>query len=231
MSGQVDYYDRFGQEFAASILDCPEPELWTTDYREKGRVYREMKLRLETQQHFIEKYFSKMEPVLDVGCGFGRQASWLAKQGYRVTGIDSSPVFVGLARSLFSRNNFQGEFLVADLAEFIPAQSFDQVLLLDVIEHLPPGKRKTILSRIATWTGRNGILILSLPHVKRRFSSYVNNRFVRPLTSAIPIFRKKQEHPYRIPVKRELIRLFTEHFMLIEYQESTATDYYIFQKQ
>jgi MPBQ/MSBQ methyltransferase len=42
--------------------------------------------------------------VLDVGCGVGGSARWAAaRHGCRVTGIDLSPEFVGLARSLTER--------------------------------------------------------------------------------------------------------------------------------
>lgn len=31
MTGQVEYYNSFGNQYRESILACPEPELWTTD--------------------------------------------------------------------------------------------------------------------------------------------------------------------------------------------------------
>lgn len=56
MSAQIKYYNQFGNAYRQSILSCPEPELWTTDYTEKGRVYNEMKSRIE-QQQLIDDYF------------------------------------------------------------------------------------------------------------------------------------------------------------------------------
>ena len=79
MPGQVNYYNRFGKKYEQDILNCPEPELWTTDYHEQGRVYREMKERIKQQQELILDHFDKKFPVIDIGCGFGRQAVLLAK--------------------------------------------------------------------------------------------------------------------------------------------------------
>jgi 2-polyprenyl-3-methyl-5-hydroxy-6-metoxy-1,4-benzoquinol methylase len=75
MPDQVNYYNDFGKLFEDSILNCPEPEFWTTDYMEKGRVYQEMKLRVSHQLNFTGKNFTTKNKVLDVGCGFGRQVS------------------------------------------------------------------------------------------------------------------------------------------------------------
>ena len=36
--------------------------------------------------------------ILDVGCGPGRHALWLQEQGFNVTGIDTSPGVVQVAR-------------------------------------------------------------------------------------------------------------------------------------
>lgn len=118
MKDQVSYYNQFGKLYAQDILDCPQPELWTTDYRKQGPVFREMQERLVIQEAFIMKYFKKEFPVLDIGCGFGRQASWLAKEGFQVTGTDSSDVFIEIAQQLFRKNNYKGEFFATEFLHF-----------------------------------------------------------------------------------------------------------------
>ncbi len=50
--------------------------------------------------------------ILDAPCGIGRHATRLAKMGYRVLGVDLSPVFVGRARELANREG------VADRARY-----------------------------------------------------------------------------------------------------------------
>ena len=137
---QVEYYNRFGEQFRQSILSSPQPELWTTDYAEKGPVYRQMSERVHHQQELIEKYFSKENPVLDIGCGFGRQAVLLARLGYAVKGVDTSEVFIRIARELFAAHHYQGEFTCGSILE---KETFpgpvSQMILFDVLEHIPHG--------------------------------------------------------------------------------------------
>jgi len=70
--------------------------------------------------------------VLDVGCGSGNQLALLAQAGWQAEGLDMDPQAVAAvrARGLSARC---GDLLQTDL----PAQHFDAVTLVHVIEHLP----------------------------------------------------------------------------------------------
>jgi len=56
-------------------------------------------------------------PVLDVACGSGRAAVWLAERGYRVTGIDWQPEALDLARRLARSRRVECRFLAGDLRD------------------------------------------------------------------------------------------------------------------
>jgi ubiquinone/menaquinone biosynthesis C-methylase UbiE len=98
--------------------------------------------------------------VLDVGCGSGIYAEWLAARGARVTGLDASPRMLDLAR----RNVSAGHFLRHDLRDPlpIPDESFDVAvcaLVLDYIDELAPVYRE--LHRVLTG---GGVLACSFSH-------------------------------------------------------------------
>jgi 2-polyprenyl-3-methyl-5-hydroxy-6-metoxy-1,4-benzoquinol methylase len=96
----------------------------------------------------IGVYFIKEISVLDIGCRFGRQAIVLAKNDYKVTGIDSSPVFIDIARKFFTQFGYPGRFFSADiLKENVINEKFRQILLQNVLEHIPPGKRYRVLKK------------------------------------------------------------------------------------
>jgi SAM-dependent methyltransferase len=66
--------------------------------------------------------------ALDVGCGEGADAIWLARSGWTVTAIDVSEVAVGRARAAAELAGVAVEWVSADaLQTAFPAGSFDLV--------------------------------------------------------------------------------------------------------
>ena len=52
--------------------------------------------------------------VLDVACGIGRHSVPLAKRGYRVTGIDISPLYIDKAGEYATNEAVNARFMVGD---------------------------------------------------------------------------------------------------------------------
>jgi SAM-dependent methyltransferase len=68
--------------------------------------------------------------ALDVGCGEGADAIWLAGRGWNVTAIDVSDVALGRARAAAERANVEVEWISGDAQRTpLPARSFDLVSL------------------------------------------------------------------------------------------------------
>jgi len=106
--------------------------------------------------------------ALDVGCGEGGDAIWLAQQGWTVTGVDVSPV--GLARAaeharevmpdLASAIVWRETDLFADDAE--PLGTFD--LVTSQYLHLLPEVRDRTVDRLAAAVAPAGHLLLVTHH-------------------------------------------------------------------
>lgn len=95
--------------------------------------------------------------ILDLGCGNGVPlARDLAAVGYAVTGVDLSAVQVERARQLVPA----ARFLHADATEvsFAPA-SFDAVVSLYLLIHLPLEEQPVLLGRIGGWLRPGGWLL------------------------------------------------------------------------
>jgi SAM-dependent methyltransferase len=68
--------------------------------------------------------------ALDVGCGEGADAIWLAQQGWAVTAIDISEVALDRARTAADAGGVKVEWICGDAhGALLPAQSFDLVSL------------------------------------------------------------------------------------------------------
>ena len=229
MSDQVEYYNHFGELYKTAILTCPEPEFWTTDYQEKGRIYVEMRERVSRQAALVEKFFSTEFPVLDVGCGFGRQAMLLAKKGFSVVGADSSKIFIEIATELFEERQLPGKFLNDDLEDVSPNQ-FRQLILFDVLEHIKVSSRRRFITKMHSLSLPCAVVIVSIPHLKKRVTSWVNNKLRRKITQNFSYFFIREEHPYPIPTAQDMRPLLKGLFTILIFEETPATDYYVLRK-
>lgn len=78
----------------------------------------------------------KVETVLDLGCGSGWLSIFLARQGFRVTGIDVADHAIDLARQWADQEDLDIEFDVGDIAEMdFPMGSFHAVVANSIFEH------------------------------------------------------------------------------------------------
>lgn len=101
--------------------------------------------------------------ALDVACGRGRNAVWLAARGHSVTAIDLSDVAIDQARELAAARGVGVDFTVADFLTWnVPEQRFDLVLLSYL--QLPPADRLPAHRRAATAVGPGGHLLLVAHH-------------------------------------------------------------------
>ncbi len=97
--------------------------------------------------------------ALDLGAGEGRNAAWLAEQGWQVTAVDFSRVALERGAAIAQRAGVKVEWVPADLTEYRPAAAtFDLVVILYL--HLPPGARRSVLEQAVTALRPGGRLLI-----------------------------------------------------------------------
>lgn len=106
--------------------------------------------------------------AIDLGAGEGRNALWLAEQGWQVTAVDFSSVAVdrGRARPGGERVDWQ----VADVTTYEPADQFDLVLVCYV--HLSRRAMQRVLDHAASWVAPGGRLVV-VAHAARNIAEGV----------------------------------------------------------
>lgn len=80
---------------------------------------------------FLAEEVADLAPgrALDLACGEGRNALWLAEQGWQVTGTDFSPVAIDKARQRAERQGLEVAFHVADATDPAPGGPYDLVIV------------------------------------------------------------------------------------------------------
>ena len=102
------------------------------------------------------------ERLVDVGCGEGADAIWLARRGWTVTAIDVSDVAVQRAREAATSAGVDVEWICGDaLRTSLTAESFDLVSLQSPA--LPKAAGEAALRTLLD-TVRSGGLLLAVYH-------------------------------------------------------------------
>lgn len=97
--------------------------------------------------------------VLSLAEGEGRNAVFLAKQGYAVTAVDGSSVGIEKAKRLAASQGVDVEFIHADLAEY----DFGENCwggIVSIFCPLPPALRKLIYKRVEVGLKPGGVFLL-----------------------------------------------------------------------
>lgn len=78
----------------------------------------------------LKKYGEDVYRIIDYGCGTGRHDLELSKIGYECTGIDMSPLMIGIAQKNAEKEGLDIDFSVADIREYKPLIKYDAVISL-----------------------------------------------------------------------------------------------------
>ncbi len=97
--------------------------------------------------------------ALDVGCGEGADALWLAERGWRVTAIDVAPTAVARGRTEAERRGVDGiAWIAGDLLADPPAEPFDLVSLH--YPAFPIGDRERVSATLRSLVAPAGTLLV-----------------------------------------------------------------------
>jgi ubiquinone/menaquinone biosynthesis C-methylase UbiE len=114
--------------------------------------------------------------VLDVPCGTGRMTELLLQQGLRVTAGDISDEMMDHARQRVERYGDKVDFVKCDIENLqFPNASFELVLTIRLLHHIPPDMHHGMLSELHRVT-RKWVIITystkySLQNLRRNFRS------------------------------------------------------------
>jgi 2-polyprenyl-3-methyl-5-hydroxy-6-metoxy-1,4-benzoquinol methylase len=140
-------------------------ELYDRWHRERFERYGKLEptapWHLMARKHLTDGSL-KGQQVLEIGCGAGQFAQWLAEQGGDVLAGDFSAEACRLARSNISEDVEVEQLDAQNLVEPLGHNRFDLVCCLETLEHVPDHNRA--LREIVAVTKPGGRIIVSTPN-------------------------------------------------------------------
>ena len=114
--------------------------------------------------HFLVAEVDGLPPgrALDLGCGEGRNAIWLAQRGWQVSGVDFSEVGLEKARQLAAERGVEVTWVRADLRDYEPDHEAFELVIVMYIQ--APAARLADLMRKASAALAPGGTLLVVGH-------------------------------------------------------------------
>jgi SAM-dependent methyltransferase len=127
---------------------------------------------------FFEQYDKTRARVLDLGCGQGRDALFIARMGHRVVGVDTSKTGISQMLEDAEREGLNVEGVVADIVAYEPPGVYDVVILDRVLHMLKDDRdRVAVLERASAVTRSGGfVLIADTPRHQPLVRSFFEDR-------------------------------------------------------
>jgi SAM-dependent methyltransferase len=117
--------------------------------------------------------------ALDVGCGEGADAIWLAQRGWTVTAIDVSGVAVGRAQDAAERTGASVEWVCGDVLQTpFPSRSFDLVSLQ--YPALPKAAGEPAVRRLLDTVRPDGVLLAVYHDLDDEHREHMRSRGIDP---------------------------------------------------
>ncbi|APG46000.1 class I SAM-dependent methyltransferase [Phaeobacter porticola] len=99
--------------------------------------------------------------ILDLGCGQGRDALFIARRGHRVVGVDLSANGIRDLVAAAANENLSIEGVVADITRYTPDGIFDIILLDRTLHMLPEAPRRAVLKQLLDHVVTGGWVLIA----------------------------------------------------------------------
>ncbi len=113
----------------------------------------------------LKKYANKLEkarPALDIGIGQGRNSFYLAKEGFKVDGIDPSSVAIESVLNIAPKENLKINAYQTEFRDFVPKNTaYSAIFLFGLIHMLDWDSIHTLMDRINQWTQKGSLIFIT----------------------------------------------------------------------
>ena len=130
-------------------------------YERHARAFDQRRDRSLFERTWLDRFLDQVRTggsILDVGCGMGEPiARYFLTRGFHVTGVDTSPSLVALARARFAT----AEWIEGDMRSLGLDRKFDGVLAWHSFFHLSAAHQRAMFARFRDHSHRGAPLMFT----------------------------------------------------------------------
>lgn len=162
---------------------------WNKIFKRYGKVF----LKPQEDMPRVAKEFkkNKVKKILDLGCGTGRHVVYLAKQGFKVQGLDISEEGLKQTKKWLKIDKLQANLKIGSIYSKLPYNNgtFDAIISTSVIHHAKIKKIRKLIKEMERILKPGGQIFI-ITH-KRKFRNFW------PLGAIIKKYGRQKSH-YKI---------------------------------
>jgi SAM-dependent methyltransferase len=182
------------------------------NYQRGGSAWASLKDDLHPSFiEFMEQTDFEIKSALDIGCGEGKYLLFLMKRGFRITGLDSSPTAISMAKEVVEQS---GSFIVADMFHYpYLTNTYDLVISHAAIHHGLKTQVVSLVEKIYGLLVGNGKIFISLPsdNSKMKWPTMAGHETL-PDGTCIPVQGPEKGLPHSFFSKSEIDGLFRSKY-------------------
>jgi SAM-dependent methyltransferase len=154
---------------------------WDEIFKQNGRVFNNPHSEMP---HLIKLMKGRgTNNVLDLGNGTGRHIVYLAKNGFTVFGLDSSPEAIHATQKWLSEEGLTADLKLGNMTEKLPYKDsfFDAVITIKVINHGDSATVHKIAQEITRILKQGGLLFVAVTtsnKMAKRWEQIEPNTFI-----------------------------------------------------
>jgi SAM-dependent methyltransferase len=132
------------------------------NYQKGGPAWATLKDGLHPSfVEFMEQTDFERKNALDIGCGDGKYLLFLMEKGFKITGLDSSPTAISMAKKVVEQS---GQLIVANMFDYpYQTNTYDLVISHAALHHGFKAQVVSLMKRIQGLLVENGKIFLSVP--------------------------------------------------------------------
>jgi len=135
---------------------------WNKLFKRYGKVFT----KPQEDVPKIVKIFKKhnIKRVLDLGSGSGRHTVYLAKQGFKVCGIDIAKQGIKITRNWLKKEKLRASLKVSNIYKKLPYKnnSFDAIISLQTLHHGKIKKIRKLIKEIGRILKPGGLIFITV---------------------------------------------------------------------